>query len=424
MPTRASPMCTQTQAPLSVWPISGRIGVDCRLNASATGRTKAPRTERPYRRSSHISRRTTTHTATETASGRLARGGRPRSIARASKAMVCRTQAARVAREARRCSTSSRWTRYARARPVAATYPMIANVSRVWCIALKTQAQREFTTFPMRISSPLRVAPRQLDERGDRAPVAGTYGEQIQVRRSPVFDEGRARVPSNPAVEFLDVGVTLSAGGDEIALLFLLGVEADEILRCLVAAERALQSRKCPASSAQMARQQSLAGLRHVSEARWGAAEGTNAENPGPIREVPTTVGEVRVQHWTQRAARRPRVRRAPSGTRARRRVDPRGRSRRYVAQLQKEVESHDAIDSRTRQPSTGGAGVSRPTIEPMTPGVPDKRPAARGRSGGGSEDRSTPRAASRSSDIPSRHQRPREPGPLGGRTVDRDQVA
>ena len=53
-----------------------------------------------------------------------------------------------------------------------------------------------------------------------------------------------------------------------------------------------------------MARQQSLAGLRHVGEARWGAAEGTNAENPGPIREVPTTVGEVRVQHRAQRAAR------------------------------------------------------------------------------------------------------------------------
>jgi hypothetical protein len=88
--------------------MSDRVDVDCRLNTSATGSTNAPRTERPYRRSIHISRRTTTQTATETASGMLASGGRPRLMASASNATVCTTQAATVVREAKRWSNSSR----------------------------------------------------------------------------------------------------------------------------------------------------------------------------------------------------------------------------------------------------------------------------------------------------------------------------
>src|SRR3972149_2369087 len=78
MPMSASPMCTQSQAPESAGTIAGswgRAAADLRLNTSTTGRTKAPSTRMPERRSTHISSSTSTHTATDTASETLPSGG-------------------------------------------------------------------------------------------------------------------------------------------------------------------------------------------------------------------------------------------------------------------------------------------------------------------------------------------------------------
>src|SRR3989442_1076998 len=111
---------------------------------------------------------------------------------------------------------------------------MIARVSRVWRIALKTQAQREFTTFPLPIrpAAPrLPCAPGQLDQGRDRTPVACVDGNEIEMGRSPVLDQRRTCVPAHSAVELLDVATTLLASGDEVALLLLLGVQAHQILR-------------------------------------------------------------------------------------------------------------------------------------------------------------------------------------------------
>src|SRR3989454_1801208 len=166
---------------------------------------------------------------------------------------------------------------------------MIARVSRVWCIALKTQAQREFTTFPMRIRPAalgLPCAPGQLDQGRDRTPVACVDGNEIEMRRSPVLDQRRTCIPAYSAVELLEVATALLAGGDEVALLLVLGVQAHQILRRLVAAEGTLQSREHPATSADVAGQPALPAFRHVREARRRSAEGTDAEDPQAVREM------------------------------------------------------------------------------------------------------------------------------------------
>src|SRR5213593_423015 len=166
---------------------------------------------------------------------------------------------------------------------------MIARVSRVWCIALKTQAQREFTTFPMRIRPAARglpCAPGQLDQGRDRTPVACVDGNEIEMGRSPVLDQSRTRVPPHSAVELLDLATTLLARGDEVTLLLLLGVQAHQIFRRLVAAERTLQSRKHPAASAHVAGQPALPAFGHVREAWRRSAERTDSEDPEAVREM------------------------------------------------------------------------------------------------------------------------------------------
>src|SRR5215217_2633248 len=60
---------------------------------------------------------------------------------------------------------------------------------------------------------------RQLDDRGDRPPVALPVGDQIEVGRAPVLDERRAGVPASPPVHLLDIAATLTAGGDQVPLL-------------------------------------------------------------------------------------------------------------------------------------------------------------------------------------------------------------
>src|SRR2546427_10313798 len=129
---------------------------------------------------------------------------------------------------------------------------MIARVSRVWCIALKTQAQREFTTFPMRIRPAavgLPCAPGQLDQGRDRTQVACVDGNEIEMRRSPVLDQRRTCMQAYSAVELLDVAPTLPPSRDEAAPLPLLGVQGHQIRRGLVAPVETLQWRDHPAAS-------------------------------------------------------------------------------------------------------------------------------------------------------------------------------
>ena len=123
IPMSVRPMCTQSHAPPSAGssPGSARVVDAFTLNMRTTGRTKAPSTFTPVWRSTQRASSTTTQTATDTASGRLASGGRPSSRPRARSATVWRSHPPIVASEARRWIHSSRWTRYASDRPVAAT---------------------------------------------------------------------------------------------------------------------------------------------------------------------------------------------------------------------------------------------------------------------------------------------------------------
>src|SRR5207247_9062369 len=90
-------------------------------------------------------------------------------------------------------------------------------------------------------------APGELKERGDGTPVPLAAGHQVEVRRAPVLDERRARVPAQSPIELLDVRFAPPARGDEVAFLPLLRLEANEVLRRLRAAARAAESRQTPA---------------------------------------------------------------------------------------------------------------------------------------------------------------------------------
>src|SRR5436190_4356912 len=60
---------------------------------------------------------------------------------------------------------------------------------------------------------------RQLDDRGDRPPVALPVGDQIEVGGAPVLDERGAGVPASPPVHLLDIAATLATGRNQVPLL-------------------------------------------------------------------------------------------------------------------------------------------------------------------------------------------------------------
>src|SRR5262245_35185810 len=241
-------------------------------------------------------RSTTTQAETEIASGRLPNGGRPRSIASAIRAPVWRIQAASVARAAKRCKSSSRWTRNARARPVAATYPMMASVSRVWCIASEKSSAARVYHIP---DADLDGVSRR-NKNGNRPLVTGALCDEVEVWRSPVFDKGRLSVPANPAIELLQVTAAATTGDDEVALILALRLETQQVLAALARAERALRARKEPAAPAEVTRQSPPAVLEHVREGGRGAAKRAHAECPVVRAEVSPRRGEVRLERGSK----------------------------------------------------------------------------------------------------------------------------
>ena len=95
----------------------------------------------------------------------------------------------------------------------------------------------------------------------------------------------------------------MPAGGDEVAFLSLLGLEASEVCGGLRAAERTAESREDPAAAAHVAREPTLARLDEVAEAGRRAAVRTDAELPASLREMDPASGEVPIERRTQRAA-------------------------------------------------------------------------------------------------------------------------
>src|SRR2546428_12011051 len=71
---------------------------------------------------------------------------------------------------------------------------MIATVSRVWCMALKDQVQREFTIFPMRNDLSLPTGPTNGRKR-----LAFSLAQQLEDARARV-EHAKQREPLRRAV--------------------------------------------------------------------------------------------------------------------------------------------------------------------------------------------------------------------------------
>src|SRR5215472_12418893 len=89
--------------------------------------------------------------------------------------------------------------------------------------------------------------------RGPPEPLA--RGVHVQVRRGPVLDHGRSRVPALAAVHALEVPAAAPARLHEIAFLRALGHESDHVAGLPRLAERAAEPRGDPGAAAEMARQ-------------------------------------------------------------------------------------------------------------------------------------------------------------------------
>src|SRR5919106_5828283 len=135
-----------------------------------------------------------------------------------------------------------------------------------------------------------------MDQRGGGAPVSRADSNQVEVRGAPVLDERGAGVPAESPVELLDVGFALLAGGDQVRLLSLLGLEAHEVSRGLRAAERAAESREDPDAAADVTREPALTGVDQLAKAWWCTAVGTDTEGPAPLREMGPASREVSVE--------------------------------------------------------------------------------------------------------------------------------
>src|SRR5438128_12355360 len=96
-------------------------------------------------------------------------------------------------------------------------------------------------------------SPRQLDDRGNRAPVALAVGDEVEVRRAPVLDQRGPGVPARPSVHLLDIATALAAGGHQVALLAgLLRRQPYLVGGALDAAERAAELGEGPGATAEM----------------------------------------------------------------------------------------------------------------------------------------------------------------------------
>src|SRR5438552_16170517 len=143
----------------------------------------------------------------------------------------------------------------------------------------------------------------EVDQRGDGAPVALADGDHVEVRRTPVLDERRAGVPTNPPVELLDVRFALSAGGDEVAFLLLHRLEANEGFGGLCTAERTAESWKHPAAPAHVTREPTLAGVGQPAEPGRRAAVGRDAAIPTPLAAMDRGPGAAPISRWPARTA-------------------------------------------------------------------------------------------------------------------------
>src|SRR4051812_5229056 len=144
----------------------------------------------------------------------------------------------------------------------------------------------------------------QLDDGGDRPPVTLAVGDQIEVRRAPVLDEGRARIPAGAAVHLLDIAPALAAGGDQVALLpRLLRGEPHLVGGAVDAAEGTAQLGEGPGARAEVAGQAAAAVLDDVDESGRAAAERADPERPRVLRKVIARGCEQRLERGAQARA-------------------------------------------------------------------------------------------------------------------------
>src|SRR5689334_18144452 len=95
--------------------------------------------------------------------------------------------------------------------------------------------------------------PGYLQKGRHGTPVPRPAGDQVEVRRAPVFDERRPRVPALPPIDRLDVALAPRASRDEIRFVGAAGFEAREIARPVGAAQRTAHAREEPRPAAEMA---------------------------------------------------------------------------------------------------------------------------------------------------------------------------
>src|SRR5436853_424602 len=89
-------------------------------------------------------------------------------------------------------------------------------------------------------------------ERGRGPPVPLARGVHVEMRRGPVLDDRRSRVPALPAVHALEIPAAAPARLHEIALLGALGDEAHHVAGLPRLAEGATEPRRCPGAAAEV----------------------------------------------------------------------------------------------------------------------------------------------------------------------------
>src|SRR5207253_2131767 len=116
------------------------------------------------------------------------------------------------------------------------------------------------------------------------------------MRRGPVLDDRRSRVPALPAVHALEIPAAAPARLHEIALLGALGDEAHHVAGLPRLAEGATEPRRYPGAAAEVTGEPPAAVFPDIAPGGQAAAPGTAAAIPGalgqPLHDRPQEVLE------------------------------------------------------------------------------------------------------------------------------------
>src|SRR2546427_12834175 len=104
-----------------------------------------------------------------------------------------------------------------------------------------------------------------MHERGRGPPVPLARGVHVEMRRGPVLDDRRSRVPALPAVHALEIPAAAPARLHEIALLGALGHEAHHVARLPRLAERAAEPPRHPGAAAEVTGEPPAAVFPHIA---------------------------------------------------------------------------------------------------------------------------------------------------------------